>query len=62
MLISLNTKEIQDLEIHFIERLDDGADTRELLSILNQIKSLKESEKNKTRAQLNANAAKTYSL
>ena len=34
-------EEVRDLEIHFIERLDDGADGKELASIFNQIKSLK---------------------
>ena len=33
-------EEVRDLEIHFTERLDDGADGKELASIFNQIKSL----------------------
>jgi hypothetical protein len=30
-------EEVRDLEIHFTERLDDGADGKELASIFNQI-------------------------
>ena len=34
-------KEIRDLEIYFTERLDDGADSKELASILSRIKLIK---------------------
>ena len=51
MLVPINTsqmtdsenlmKEIRDLEIYFTERLDDGADSKELASILSRIKLIK---------------------
>lgn len=34
-------KQIRDLEVHFTERLDDDADSKELASILSRIKLLK---------------------
>lgn len=53
------TKEIQDLEIHFAERIDDGADSKELIPIFSQIESLKEQLNLSNGAQTAINNSKT---